>query len=452
MSTIATTYATNTVIIIDGSGSVAGMSKVRPINSIKMISNELTDFLSKLSTKDTITLIHFTDKVQDVYTYSGYNSIVQSKIESLRLIPKGNTDFTVAFKIIDSIPNYRRVIIISDGLNNFRSSTEMVCNQLLLLAERLKGETYFLLLNEFDLKAPIINFISNKENIHIIKSLSEITPLKDVTITTKESVISDANKKVKEVKEVKHNNYINYKLLKNIIIFIIALVLLLLIADFSIELTPLYLMKNAGKLQMSIMFLYNLPKGLFQIVFNTLPQNMQEFLKKNLPSRQNFNFGEVLPQNEQQKSILDEIQKESGKRIKYKNGQIDFSPVSRYTVKLPGSLDKCIPETLNPRDKVCKAQEIAGNLMLKDKKGAKIIANYVGKSPLDINIDDYTCWKDDALNFGKPNHNPLTPHETVDGKYIMYVPKKFHDVNYGGLSHNGGVSLLKAIRIFLAET
>ena len=89
--------------------------------------------------------------------------------------------------------------------------------------------------------------------------------------------------------------------------------------------------------------------------------------------------------------------------------------------------------------------------MLKSKKGRSIIGRYVGKSPKDITVDDYTCWKDDMLNFGKPNHNPLTPHETIDGKYMQWVPKKYHDVSWGGFFHHGGVSLLKSIRNYLAK-
>ena len=118
---------------------------------------------------------------------------------------------------------------------------------------------------------------------------------------------------------------------------------------------------------------------------------------------------------------------------------------------MKGSLDKNIPETLDPRSKVFKAQEAARDQMLKSKKGRSIIGRYVGKSPKDITVDDYTCWKDDMLNFGKANHNPLTPHETIDGKYMQWVPKKYHDVSWGGVSHSGGVSLLKSIRNYLAK-
>ena len=61
---IVSSYASNTVVIVDGSGSVAGMSKTRPHNSIRMLTAELTEYLSKLSVKDTVSLIHFTDRIQ----------------------------------------------------------------------------------------------------------------------------------------------------------------------------------------------------------------------------------------------------------------------------------------------------------------------------------------------------------------------------------------------------
>ena len=63
---IVSSYASNTVVIVDRSGSVAGMSKTRPHNSIRMLTAELTEYLSKLSVKDTVSLIHFTDRIDTV--------------------------------------------------------------------------------------------------------------------------------------------------------------------------------------------------------------------------------------------------------------------------------------------------------------------------------------------------------------------------------------------------
>ena len=93
------------------------MSKTRPHNSIRMLTAELTEYLSKLSVKDTVSLIHFTDRILGIYTYAGYTKSIQAVIDSLRFIPKGNTDFSVALNALDEISRYRRVIIISDGLN-----------------------------------------------------------------------------------------------------------------------------------------------------------------------------------------------------------------------------------------------------------------------------------------------------------------------------------------------
>jgi hypothetical protein len=89
--------------------------------------------------------------------------------------------------------------------------------------------------------------------------------------------------------------------------------------------------------------------------------------------------------------------------------------------------------------------------MLQSADGRKKIAKYLGKSTDNLTLDDFFAWKDDRLNIRKPNHNPFTPHETIDGKYIQFVPKKYHDKDWHGFSHNGGVSLLKQIRVFVSE-
>lgn len=216
---------------------------------------------------------------------------------------------------------------------------------------------------------------------------------------------------------------------------------------------PLIVQSSAGAIQSAICSIYSLPDFLFNIVFKLLPSNMQNFLIQIMPSKSNFKVGKVKAANKVQQRKLDEIRRNTGKDLRYKYGEVDFTPVAEYQVKLPGSLDKCIPDTLDPRSKVSRAQEIAGNKMLESAKGRKKIARYVGKFPTRLTFDDYIAWKDDRLNIGKPNHNPLTPHETIDGKYIQWVPKKYHDAANGwdGFAHSGGVSLLKYIRTYLVN-
>lgn len=457
---IVFSYASNTVVIVDGSGSVAGMSKTRPHNSIRMITAELTEYLSKLSAKDTVSLIHFTDRIQGIYTYAGYSKSIQAVIDSLRFIPKGNTDFSVALNALDEISRYRRVIIISDGLNNSGPSNDEICNRLKQIAENLKGEVYFLLLNEADSHNQIIQFVCDSENISLVRSLSDIpsystnSKLDNSTSdsTSNEGLISTEDN-VTQASDTKSNSCctFDWKYVKIILIVLLCIAIIALIGYLIYQFRPLFIPASAGAIQKAIFLLYNLPNGLFNIVFKILPESMRAFLTEIMPSKEAFKVGKVIPSSEQQAKALEAMQKETGKAMRYKNGEIDFKPVSKFQVKLKGSLDKNIPETLDPRSQVFKAQEAVRDQMLKSKKGRKTIGQYVGKSTKDITVDDYTCWKDDMLNFGKPNHNPLTPHETIDGRYIQWVPKKYHDVSWGGVSHSGGVSLLKSIRNYLAK-
>lgn len=457
---IVSSYANNTVVIVDGSGSVAGMSKTRPYNSIRMLTAELTEYLSKLSVKDTVSLIHFTDRIQGIYTYAGYSKSIQAVIDSLRFIPKGNTDFSVALNALDDISRYSRVIIISDGLNNSGPSNDEICYRLKQIAERLNGKVYFLLLNEADLHNQIIQFVSDSENISLVRSLTEVpsystdNKLENATpdSTSHDGLISTEDS-VTQASDTKSNSCctFDWKYVKIILIVLLCIAIIALIGYLIYQFGPLFIQASAGAIQKAIFLLYNLPKGLFNIVFKILPESMRSFLTEIMPSKEAFKVGKVIPSSEQQSKALEAMQKETGKAMRYKNGEIDFKPVSKFQVKLKGSLDKNIPETLDPRSKVFKAQEAARDQMLKSKKGRKTIGQYVGKSPKDITVDDYTCWKDDMLNFGKPNHNPLTPHETIDGKYMQWVPKKYHDVSWGGVSHSGGVSLLKSIRNYLAK-
>ena len=353
--------ASNTVIVVDGSGSVAGMSQTRPHNSIRFITAELTDYLSKLSDKDTVSLIHFTDKIQGIYTYAGYNSSIKSVIDSLRFIPKGNTDFSVALNALNGISDYHRVVFITDGLNNSGSTDDVICNRLKQISNTLNGEVFFLLLNEVDIDNPIIQLASKSEGITLVKSLSAIPPFSSqITIAdeisdekTDDSVLP-TDKSVTQINDSNEKSccsfdwkYVNIALIVLLCIAVIALICYLIY-----QFWPLFAEAGAGAIQQAIFVLYNLPKGLFDIVFNVLPESMKAFLTEIMPSRDAFKFGEVIPASEQQAKALEAMRQETGKAMRYKNGEIDFSPVSKYKVKLRGSLDKNIPETLDPINRI----------------------------------------------------------------------------------------------------
>lgn len=237
-----------------------------------------------------------------------------------------------------------------------------------------------------------------------------------------------------------------------LVLFVVVLALKTAV-DMVIIILPLITLTSPGAMQGAICALYNMPNFLFNIVFKCLPSKLQTFLKTNMPKKSDFKVGKVQAMNVEQQKKLEEIRRKTGKYLRYKYGEVDFTPVAEYQVKLPGSLHDCIPDTLDPRSKVSKAQEIAGKRMLQSADGRKKIAKYLGKSTDNLTLDDFFAWKDDRLNIGKPNHNPFTPHETIDGKYIQFVPKKYHDAGNGwyGFSHNGGVSLLKQIRVFVSE-
>lgn len=451
-------YASNTVVVIDGSGSVAGMSKTRQHNSIRFITEELTKCLSDFSAQDTISLIHFTDKIQRIYTSAGYNEAVQTIIDSLRFIPKGNTSFSIALDAINEIPGQRKIVFISDGLNNAGTTNEFICNQLEHLANSHRDEVYFLLLDDEDTNNSIIQCAINSDNITLVKSLSEISFHSAYNTGTNAPSNTANNSCVLSSVEAPSQNsdnnvepqcYFEWKYLKIILLVLVCVAIIILFGYLAYQLGALFVQTSAGAMQKAIFILYCLPKGLFNMIYKKLPNDMKTFLTNVMPRKGDINVGEVKPGSEQQAKALDAMRRETGKAMRHKNGEIDFDPVSKFKVKLRGSLDSNIPETLDPRTKVFMAQEAARDQMLKSKKGRKLIAQYVGKSPAEVNIDDYTCWKDDMRNFGKPTHNPLTPHETIDGQYIMWVPKKYHDVSWGGVSHSGGVSLLKSIRNYL---
>lgn len=196
--------------------------------------------------------------------------------------------------------------------------------------------------------------------------------------------------------------------------------------------------------------IYDLPPFLFHISYFFLPKKIKTFLKDE----------EVawLPYSSWKKGTVNLSFKESiislfiGKtavfELKYKHGEIDFEPVALGKVKLPlCRLHGCIPKNaIDPRPKVWIAQEIAAEKFIKSKKGKKILAEYTGKKSSEISYQDFKDWKEDDKNRNKKGWNPLVPHETSDGAYILYVPHKYHSMD-----HYGGVHYLKKFRTYVEK-
>lgn len=190
--------ASNTVILVDNSGSVAGMSSIRPHNSIRMITGELTDYLSKMEAEDTVSILRFTDRIFVSQTFAGYSDKLQSAVDSLKFVPQGNTDISSALAAVYNIETFQRVIIITDGLNNVGKSDTDICDELQSLALNVKGELYCLLLNEDDMSNAILTYADKSDNIHLIRSLSEIPPFEQVldVAPASETVVVPANAEV----------------------------------------------------------------------------------------------------------------------------------------------------------------------------------------------------------------------------------------------------------------
>lgn len=443
--------ASNTTFLVDVSGSMDGLSKDRTAKSLYKVENEFKMYIDN-NINDTVKIITFTDRIIDSFQITPHSTDLESLVKKISHPQKGNTDLMIALeKIGNSTAN--RVVIISDGRQNVGDFINII-EKLKLDRAKKNRKQYFLMLEESDLGTPLINEFSKSDYITIIRSLTELT-YKDLKA---QNEVQDKNTIPASVVDAESNtteslNSDEYKqnisLFKIVICIIISLIILTcayLIIKLLVTILPLFKMDSAGAIQIGIAFLYNLPKPLFNLIFKALPPKMKTFLDKYMPKYDDLKRGEVVPKNDIQKQTLDDWEKKTGKRAKYKNGEIDFSDVAEYKEKLNGTLDDNIPKGSDPRTKVSKAQDRAAIQMLNRETGRKKIAEYVGKSPKEVTYNDYTSWKDDSLNNGKPNHNPKTPHESIDGTEIMWVPKKFHDVSWGGIDHNGGVSMLKSIR------
>lgn len=437
----------NTFFLVDVSGSIDGMSKDRSIQSFDKISSELLSFLNTHK-KDSIRILTYTDRIIDSFSLPPTPEDIESITKKISYPHKGNTDLNNALKHLD-VSDTWRIIIVSDGKHNIGSNSQIINK----LTSKKNRQQYFLLLDESDLETPLVKEFNNSNYIKVIRSLSELTDYElsgaeqDSLNNPQTTIVQTDNKVTNQIVEKKENKEnIDFFNILFWLIMIIILLCLYCIINFLIPILPLFTMASAGAIQTAIAYLYNLPKPIYNIIFKALPNKMINFLQEYMPKYDNIKRGEVVPKNDVQKQTLEEWEKQAGKKAQYKNGEIDYSYVAKHSEKLEGTLDDYIPKSSNPRSKISQAQDRAAHQMLKSKIGREKIGKYVGKEPKDVVYEDYTRWKDDALNKDTPSHNPLTPHETIDGKEIMWVPKKYHDVAWGGIDHTGGVSMLKSIR------
>lgn len=443
-------YAKTTTILIDCSGSMEGMSQVRKTKSMHKVSLELTMFLTRLQ-NDTICIVPFTDIPLGKYIVTEYCEDVKNHLNSILCPVKGNTNVEKALAYLrnkdygEKLPN--RIVIISDGLHNEGVSYERLFNEISILNKEIDGNFYFLLLDNKDKKNQLVDFFSKTRGLYLIKSLSEMSDIESISKTTvqQEDKNVKAHVNTSNLSKADENlKWQNIPFLRLILILLLLIVVYGIVKCFFLPLYALHKMSSAGAIQKAIFTLYNFPRPLFYFVYNHLPSKMTDYLTQNMPKYEDYCRGKVL--DIRNKETLKMFREQTGKDMVYKNGEPDFTPAAKYKVKLIGGLNRNIPKGSDVRKKVSIAQENAARQMLGEQKGRKIIAGYVGKNPKDVTYEDFTCWKDDAKNIGKPNHTPLTPHETIDGMYIQWIPKKYHDVSWGGISHNGGVSMLKSIR------
>lgn len=442
-------FARTTAILIDRSGSMEGMSSVRSAKSMHKVSSELAQFLKQLQ-GDTVVIVPFAGKVFEKYVITEYNEEVESTLETLLVPVRGNTNIT---KVLGSLSSQDsgasmpdRVVIISDGLHNEGSSNEQLFEEISKVKERIKGKFYFLLLDENDRMSSLVNLFDTTSDLYLIKSLSDLY-LEDLAVK------NTSHQKMKCAKKVSVSNAVDKQTEDAgwswlYILYILLLVLIvLLIATACEEILPVIIslksMSSAAAIQASIFALYKFPPFLFKITHKLLSPKTIQFLEQNMP-KEGLKRGVVVPANEKEEKALKLYKNQTGKDMCYKNGEPDFSKAAKYSVRLEGGLDSKIPNGVNTRANVSKAQDWAGRKMLSERRGRKMIADYVGKPLKEVTFEDYTRWKDDALNAGTPNHNPLTPHETIDGKSIMWVPKSIHDV----VHHTGGTAFLKYVREF----
>lgn len=431
-------------IFVDVSGSVAGLSSNRRYSSIEKIKSELNEFIPLyLSLNDELRVVSFTDTIITDQTLYKDQLDLLPKITS-RIYPvKGNSNIKYALDNIKDKVN----IIITDGLYNTISPKYHYDKYLDSILAKENPKVYMLLLDSRDDNITVTKF---KENNRLLVSLKDIDVNSELKKAENQSTFSDEIVPVKEksIQVMDSDNPSTSFNWINVLWLILALIIIIVLGYFICHAMPLVFNTSAAAMQQSIGWLYQLPKPLYKMVKVLSSPKMKKFLDTYIGDYDGIARGEYVPNTPQQEKAVEEFKKITGKYPKYKDGEIDLSPVAKYEVELDGGLDNNIPRGKDVRANVHFAQDKAAEQMLNSPKGRKIIADYHNIPIDDVKYEYYTDWKDDALNRGKPNFNPLTPHETVDGCKILYVPKRFHDVAWGGISHKGGVARLRDIRTF----
>lgn len=446
--------AETTTLLVDVSGSMNGLSSDRNIHSLNKVKDEVSSFANIY--KDSIEIVTFTDKILDTFVITPKN--FDKEIYQNYFLPKkGNTNLNVALNYVENT-NSHNIVLISDGKHNIGNFVPIIEN----LNNHNNRNQFFLLLDESDLNTPLLQELSSSNNIKFISSLSdilntttEVSEDREETISESSPVPSHLNTEDQKLSIHDNKSHVDlFKIFMWIIIGVIILVIILLLLKFIISILPLFLMNSVQGIQKAITILFNLPKPIFNIIGKLLPTKMRDFIfgvngdprTAYMPSYDNYKRGNVQPDPksknyEKQKQLLDEHKRKTGKSLKYKNGEPDFSDIAEYEQPLKGGLDSNVPQGNKVRPNVHYAQDKAADAMMKSKQGSKVIGDYVGKKPNSITYEDYQSWKEDRLNNGA---NPKTPHEKIDGTGIQWVPTDMHDT----FKHTGGVSMTESIRNF----
>lgn len=449
MLSITGVYSKN-IMLIDCSGSMAGQSANRNENSMSVIVEELDSYLRKFQFQnDTIVLQCFTDKLLGKYEIVKYDDKAVEFIKSLGYPRRGNSDIATAlyaaYKETENNPS-DKIVLITDGLHNNGMPEKELLYKLSEMADKSPDKIFMLLLSENDIHSGLGQTFDRQQGLHLIRSLSELVKFNAADIQSQSELETD-----EEYVLTSNATYTNKEYNKKsefpwmyILYILLIILLLVLIGAVVYYCWPLFVQSSAAAIQSSVNWLYELPQWAYYIIYKLLPAKMKEFLKQNMPLYNQYSRGVVKAINPEQQKLLDEHKRITGKSMKYKYGQPDFSDIADYQAKLKGGLDGNIPGGANPRSNVHIAQEKFGQQMVNDSAGRQKIADYMGKNPNDITLDDFWAYKDNAL--GKPNHGPFTPHETIDGKGIQLVPTNFHEA----FRHSGGVSMLKSIRTYFS--
>lgn len=423
------------IYLIDISGSIEGFSSVRAEHSLAFIKEELLSDINNWRADSKYLFITFTDTPSDPIVFSGQQQEEAKKYVLSLSIDRGNTDIASVLKKSMQYENQNDcVVLISDGMANIGDSEALytlikdIANSLYL------GKQYMLLLSENDLRTPLVREYSDNSNLYLIRSLSEVTePSCNMSLANEDT---DSLCKISNIQVDSSKDTICDAGLTHFLLISLLLILILLLIIFIIYISPAYIQTSAPKLLNIIHWMYTLPKPFFKIIYSILPKNLKAFLREYYPNYDDFRRGPCEPRNDKQRQMIEKYGP-----IKYKDGEPDFSPYAKGEANFPDGIGKYMDPN-NPAIDRSSVQDEAGRRMLNNPKMKRIISDYHKKSAKDLTMQDYYDWKDDVLNRGKPNFNPLVPHETPDGKSVIYVPQDLHDA----FRHSGGISRIRDIR------